>query len=279
MNMKLKNLTVISFLVLLLSACTNSTTDSSVGMGGGDTFMSMPSVDKSLSTGEQFSNVASPTVIRTADLSISTNEVETTVSSVEEIIKSSSGRVETSSFYQDSNGFNGSAFISARIPEAKLDELISKVSELGKQISLNINSTDVTLQTIDIKAKIAALTESRDRLQSLLDEATSVSDLIAAEDALSARQSELESYQDQLDYLSGQVAESTLSIQILDDATSLTSGLQGFKATMIKAAQNFLQAFEKAFVFVITAIPWLLIIGAFGFIGKLITGLIKKKRN
>ena len=277
--MKLKNLTVISFLVLSLSACTNSTADSSVGMGGGDTFMSMPSVDKSLSTGEQFSNVASPTVIRTADLSISTNEVETTVSKVEEIIKSSSGRVETSSFYQDSNGFNGSAFISARIPEAKLDEVISKVSELGKQISLNINSTDVTLQTIDIKAKIAALTESRDRLQSLLDEATSVSDLIAAEDALSARQSELESYQDQLDYLSGQVAESTLSIQILDDATSLTSGLQGFKATMIKAAQNFLQAFEKAFVFVITAIPWVLIIGAFGFIGKLITGLIKKKRN
>lgn len=279
MNMKLKNLTVISFLVLLLSACSNSTTDSSVGMGGGDTFMSMPSVDKSLSTGEQFSNVASPTVIRTADLSISTNEVETTVSSVEEIIKSSSGRVETSSFYQDSNGFNGSAFISARIPEAKLDEVISKVSELGKQISLNINSTDVTLQTIDIKAKIAALTESRDRLQSLLDEATSVSDLIAAEDALFARQSELESYQDQLDYLSGQVAESTLSIQILDDATSLTSGLQGFKATMIKAAQNFLQAFEKAFVFVISAIPWLLIIGAFGFIGKTITRLIKKKRN
>ena len=277
--MRLKNLTVISFLVVLLSACSDSTTDSAIGMGGGDTSMSMPSMDKSLSTGEQFSTVASPTVIRTGDLSIATNEVESTVSKVEEIVKSASGRIETSSYYQGMDGFNGSAFILARIPEDKLDEVISKVSELGEQISLNINSSDVTLQTIDIKAKIAALTESRDRLQTLLDEATSVSDLIAAEDALSARQSELESYQDQLDYLSEQAAESTLSIQILDDATSLTSGLQGFKATMIKAAQNFLQAFEKAFVFVITAIPWLLIIGAFGFIGKLIAGLIKKKRN
>ena len=277
--MKLKNLTAISFLVLLLSACSDSTPDTAVGMGSGDTSMSLPSVDKSLSNGEQFSDVASPTVIRTGDLSIATNEVESTVSKVEEIVKSASGRVETSSYYQGSDGFNESAFISARIPEAKLDEVISKVSELGKQISLNINSTDVTLQTIDIKAKIAALTASRDRLQTLLDDATSVSDLIAAEDALSARQSELESYQDQLDYLSGQAAESTLSIQILDDATSLTSGLQGFKATMIKATQNFLQAFEKAFVFVITAIPWLLIIGAFGFIGKLIVRLIKKKRN
>lgn len=277
--MKLKKLTVISFLLLLLSACSDSTTDSANGMGGGDTFMSLPSVDKSLATGEQFSDVASPTVIRTADLSIATNDVKATVSKVEEIVSSASGRVETSSYYQGLDGFNGSAFILARVPEAKLDDVISKVSELGTQISFNINSTDVTLQTIDIKAKITALTESRDRLQNLLDEATSVSDLIAAEDALSARQSELESYQDQLDYLSGQVAESTLSIQILDDATSLTSGLQGFKATMIKAVQNFLQAFEKAFVFVITAIPWVLIIGAFGFIGKLITGLIKKKRN
>ena len=277
--MRLKNLTVISFLVVLLSACSDSTTDSAIDLGGGDTSMSMPSMDKSLSTGEQFSTVASPTVIRTGDLSIATNEVESSVSKVEEIVKSASGRIETSSYYQGMDGFNGSAFILARIPEDKLDEVISKVSELGEQISLNINSSDVTLQTIDIKAKIAALTESRDRLQTLLDEATSVSDLIAAEDALSARQSELESYQDQLDYLSEQAAESTLSIQILDDATSLTSGLQGFKATMIKAAQNFLQAFEKAFVFVITAIPWLLIIGAFGFIGKLIAGLIKKKRN
>ena len=277
--MRLKNLTVISFLVVLLSACSDSTTDSAIEMGGGDISMSMPSMDKSLSTGEQFSTVASQTVIRTGDLSIATNEVESSVSKVEEIVKSASGRIETSSYYQSTDGFNGSAFILARIPEDNLDEVISEVSELGEQISLNINSSDVTLQTIDIKAKIAALTESRDRLQTLLDEATSVSDLIAAEDALSARQSELESYQDQLDYLSEQAAESTLSIQILDDATSLTSGLQGFKATMIKAAQNFLQAFEKAFVFVITAIPWLLIIGAFGFIGKLIAGLIKKKRN
>lgn len=265
-------------LTFSISAC-SATDETVVGMGGGDSSYVMPSMDKSMMTGDQMTSIATPSVIRIGDMAISTGNVQEAVSKVEDVIKQLSGRIETSSYYQPTDGINASAFISARIPEAKLDEAITRIGKLGKQTSLNINSTDVTLQSIDLKAKIAALTESRDRLQALLDEATSVSDLIAAEDALSARQSELDSYQDQLDYLSSQVAESTLSIQILDDSTSLTSGLQGFKATIIKAVQNFLQAFENAFVFVITAIPWVLIIGLFGLTGRAMFGIIKKRRD
>lgn len=246
-------------LTFLISAC--STTDETVvGMGGGDSSSVMPGLDKSMMSGDQMTSITTPSVIRIADMAISTGSVQEAVSTVEGVIDQLSGRIETSSYYQPADGFNASAFIYARIPESKLDEAITQIGKLGKQTSLNINSTDVTLQSIDLKAKIAALTESRDRLQALLDEATSISDLIAAEDALAVRQSELDSYQNQLDYLSTQVAESTLSIQILDDSTSLTSGLKGFKETFIQTAQNFLQAFEDVVIFIGTAIPWILVL-------------------
>lgn len=270
-------------ITFLISAC-SANGQTVVGMGGGDSAAVMPSMDKSLGNGEQMADLTNPSVIRIADMSISTGDVQDVVSKVEAEIKQLSGRIETSSYNQPTDGFNASAFISARVPEAKLEEAIAQIGKLGKQTSLNINSTDVTLQAIDLKAKIAALTESRDRLQALLDEATSVSDLIAAEDALSARQSELDSYQDQLDYLSTQVAESTLSIQILDDSTALTSGLRGIKATLIQTVQNFLQAFEDVVIFIGTAIPWILVLSILYLVVKPVFRLIRKafasrKRN
>jgi cell fate (sporulation/competence/biofilm development) regulator YlbF (YheA/YmcA/DUF963 family) len=281
--MKRKLFLPILGITFLISAC-SSTDESVVGMGGGDTAAVMPGMDKSMVTGEQMTGVTTPSVIRIADMSISTSGVQGVVSKIEDEINQLSGRIETSSYYQPTDGFNASAFISARVPEAKLDEAIAQIGKLGKQTSLNINSTDVTLQSIDLKAKIATLTESRDRLQALLDEATNVSDLIAAEDALSARQSELDSYQDQLDYLSTQVAESTLSIQIIDDSTSLTSGLRGIKATLIQTVQNFLQAFEDVVIFIGTAIPWILVLSVLYLIVKPMVRLIRRsissrKRN
>ncbi|MEN9741185.1 MAG: hypothetical protein RIR66_141 [Actinomycetota bacterium] len=273
--MKRKLFLPILGITFLISAC-SSTDESVVGMGGGDTAAVMPGMDKSMVTGEQMTGVTTPSVIRIADMSISTSGVQGVVSKIEDEINQLSGRIETSSYYQPTDGFNASAFISARVPEAKLDEAIAQIGKLGKQTSLNINSTDVTLQSIDLKAKIATLTESRDRLQALLDEATNVSDLIAAEDALSARQSELDSYQDQLDYLSTQVAESTLSIQIIDDSTSLTSGLRGIKATLIQTVQNFLQAFEDVVIFIGTAIPWILVLSVLYLIVKPMVRLIRR---
>jgi predicted PurR-regulated permease PerM len=66
--------------------------------------------------------------------------------------------------------------------------------------------------------------------------------------------------------LKSQVSESTLSIQIIDDASSVTSGLRGIKETLLQAAQNFLQAFENVVIFIGTAIPWLLVFGLLYFV-------------
>jgi hypothetical protein len=74
------------------------------------------------------------------------------------------------------------------------------------------------------------------------------------------------------------VAESTLTIQVVDDASSITNGLRGISETLLIAAQNFLKAFENIVIFIGTAIPWLLAAGLLFFAykgGK----RLKKKRN
>jgi hypothetical protein len=221
---------------------------------------------------------AEQAIIRNGDMALEVKDVSTTVAEVTSLITSSSGRIESSSLNAEFQGSGPSAYIVARIPEAKLDEVIAAVSELGKRTSLNLSTTDVTLQVIDLKARIDALVISRDRLSELMAQATTTADLLAAEQALAQRQSELDAYQSQFDYLNSQVTQSTLNIQILSDSTPITSGLSGIGATLNQALRNFLQGFESVILFIGSAIPWLLVIAIFYITSKAVSRMVKSRK-
>ena len=230
---------------VLLSACgavdsQDSFTNDSSGASAG-----IPSLEKGAPAYADTAVTAEQAIIRNADMALEVKDVSTTVAEVTSLITSSSGRIESSSLNAEFQGSGPSAYIVARIPEAKLDEVIAAVSELGKRTSLNLSTTDVTLQVIDLKARIDALVISRDRLSELMAQATTTADLLAAEQALSQRQSELDAYQSQFDYLNSQVTQSTLNIAIVSNSTSITSGLSGIGATLNQALRNFLQGFES----------------------------------
>jgi len=257
-TMTRKVLALIATALLLAGCGTSSGGNSSTAY---DPSVVAPVPDKG---GTDTSGAVTPQVIRNGDMTLKTGDVAKLFDSVQKQIVTSGGRVESSNLYNDSQ--NNGAQIVARIPETKLDATIAAISAMATRTSLNISTSDVTLQTIDLQAKVTALTASRDRLLALVDKATSTSDLIAAETALSQRQSELDSTQGQLDYLKTQVAESTLSISLVSDQSSVTSGLRGFGDTLRQSVRNFLQGFESVVIFVGSAIPWIVVLSLlFGF--------------
>ncbi len=260
-TMSRKVLAIIATALVLAGCGTTSGGNSSTAY---DPSMSVPDKGGAGGTGTD-SGAVTPQVIRTGDMTLKTGDVAKLFEAVQKQVLASGGRVESSNLYNDSQN-NGSQVI-ARVPESKLDATIAALSALATRTSLNISTSDVTLQTIDLQAKVKALTTSRDRLLALVEKAMSTSDLIAAEAALSQRQSELDSTQGQLDYLKTQVAESTLSISLVSDQSSVTSGLRGFGDTFRQAVRNFLQGFESVIIFVGSAIPWIILLSllvAFG---------------
>ena len=282
-NRTVRNLSIALIAFLLTGCGVNISGDSSsdgMGIGGGSAGSSMGMEPAKIGMAPAFESgaVATQSVIRTADLTIETSDVSKTFAQVKSLVETLGGRIESSSVFDQGQGFGPNAYLTVRVAESKLDSTIDEVSKVGKQTALNIYTSDVTLQTIDLKAKVAALTTSRDRLLELLDQASTTADLIAAEQALAARQSELDSYQSQLDYLESQVSESTLTIQIVDDASSVTNGLRGIQETLLVAAQNFLKAFENIVIFIGTAIPWLLVAGLLYPVVKGTKRLVKKRK-
>lgn len=279
--MNLKYVKVLSILLagLVLTSCGMVFEEASDRSDSSNSSMGMDAGKLAVEPGFAAGSVVSQAIIRTADLTIETSDVSKIFDQAKSQVEQLGGRIESSSYFDQGSSNGPSAYLTVRIPEEKLDAVIEEVSKLGNRTALNIYSSDVTLQVVDLKAKVDALTTSRDRLLDLLNQATSTADLIAAEQALANTQGELDSYQSQLDYLDSQVAESTLTIQVADDASSITDGLRGISETLLITAQNFLKAFENIVIFIGTAIPWLLVGSVLYLSFRGTKRLLKKRRK
>lgn len=270
--------TVIGVTVVLSACGTGNGQDNFIGdLGGAST--EIASLEKGAPAYADTAVTREQAIIRNGNMTLEVKDVSKTVAEVTSLITSSSGLIESSSLSAEFESSGPSAYIVARIPEAKLDEVIAAISELGERTSLNISTTDVTLQVIDLTARIDALVISRDRLLDLMAQATTTADLLAAEQALSQRQSELDAYQSQLDYLNSQVTQSTLNIAIVSNSTSITSGLAGIGATLNQALRNFLQGFESVILFIGSAIPWVLVLSIFYITSKVISRMVKSRKS
>lgn len=265
--------------LLALAGCASGGGTSSDSMGAPDTAYTG---GKSTVMGDaaipQAGTTTVTSVIRTGDMSLNTPDVSGTYEKVKAAVLAAGGRIETSSYYAGSDGSAPSGQVVARIPEAKLDAAIASISTLGERTSLNLSSTDVTLQRADLEARVKALTASRDRLRDLMAKARTVTELLAAEQELTSRQAELDGLTSQLDYLKGQVAESTLSIFVTTDRTGITAGLRSWGELMRQGIHGFLSSLQSAVTWVFVAVPWLAVIA--GLVGAAVglRRLVRRRR-
>jgi hypothetical protein len=149
------------------------------------------------------------------------------------------------------------AWITVRVPSAELPAMIDELSGIGEVTASAIDRQDVTEQTVDLEARIDAAQASVDRLLDLMAEATSTADLLAAEAALAERQALLESYQQQLESLEGQVAMSTLTVTLTPVVVPVEADPAGF-ADGLAAGWNGLVATLNGIVVALGfLLPWL----------------------
>jgi len=156
-------------------------------------------------------------VITTANVFVEVEALDTAVDMVIDRTQAAGGTIDAQSIYRQDG--SASAMMTARVPAEELDAFLAAVEELGEVRSTDINSQDVTLEVIDIQARITTLEDSIERLRELQQQATSVTDLVAVEAELANRQSELESLTARRDYLADQVEMSTVYLTLSEEET------------------------------------------------------------
>ena len=270
--MKKTLITLSLIATLFLTACGSSTTS----MG-----MSDSSISPVPATGDMMvENKVSidRSIIKTSSLTIRVKNVEKSITQAQDLATQFEGRVDDSSQYKNPGSEDSlSANLTIRVPSANLEKALEAFKGLGDVESSSISATDVTMQKVDLDARIAALTTSIERFRELITSATNTSDLIAAETALAERQAELDSLTAQLKYLSEQVDMSVIYLALLPN--------DSFSA--IKPI-GFLSGLEKGFIALLNAaanltsilgyfIPWIITILVIVAIFKLISRIRRNR--
>lgn len=269
--------------VLTLAGCatnTDSWEESSVSMGSPDIAYSEDlAVEMDMQARSDMSSSVEPDIIRTGYLSLSVDSPADTAEQITEVVEAAGGRIASRSDYTPVDYGQPSSYLEARIPYEVLDATVASLQELGDVQEVSLNTVDVSLQKVDLDARIQVLEAAITRLNELLAEAATTSDLISVESALSERQAELDSLQSQRDYLSDQTLFATLSISLITPENATPADPDGFLDGIIRGWESILAFFAGAIVWAGIAVPWLGLLGLVILLGIVVRRIRRRRKE
>jgi hypothetical protein len=198
-----------------------------------------------------------PDVITTGYLSMSVDEPSAVADQITAVVVASGGRVASRSDYSPVDYGQPSAYLDVRIPSSDLDATVASITDLGEVQEISVNTVDVSLQKVDLDARIEVLEAALERLTTLLVSAETTADLITIESALAERQAELDSLQSQRDYLSDQTLFATLSISLITPVDATPSDPDGFLDGLMRGWESVLAFFAGTVVWAGILLPWI----------------------
>lgn len=151
-------------------------------------------------------------LVRYGNVSLEVRDAEEALNSITELIAARGGYLSGSSRY----GQGDQLFISAnfRVPAANFDAVMSALRNEGDVLSEDVSTYEVTMQLVDLEARLKNLRASETAFLALLERATSVSDIVAVQAELSRIQGDIESFEAQRASLADQVEMSSISVNL-----------------------------------------------------------------
>ena len=218
-------------------------------------------------------------IIYSGDATVETTEFEKSVAALEKMISDAGGFIESSSvngnnYYDSSRGYTSkrSASYTLRVPSEKFAGLMNSLSDIGNVPYTHTYTENVTAEYYDVQARLKALQAQEKRLLEMMELAETVEDIITIEDKLTDVRYRIDSFQSSLNNWDRRVAFSTLSITVKEvqvytpaTVTKITYG-EELRRAFTDALQNAGQFFKDLLVFLVSAIPTLVILAVLFFI-------------
>lgn len=152
-------------------------------------------------------------VISTGNVALASDDVAQTAFDVQQVVDRHAG--ETTE--QETSTEDGEAAwvrMVLRIPSDAFTAAFDDIEELAELTSSSASAEDVTSEVIDTEVRIRAQRRSLQRVEVLLDRATSIGDIVRIEAQLTDRQAALDSLEQRAAYLADQTSMSTVTVSI-----------------------------------------------------------------
>ncbi len=224
--------------------------------------------DKAADTGtrQQYAT-AQRQIIYTGTMVVQVNDIDVAATTILQEARAAGGFVGADK--RSSSGGKEVADLTLRVPADRFSAFVDRIGQLGKQVSRDLSTEDVSKQVQDLDARLLAAKASVERVRALLARAQSISDITAIEAELAKREGDLESLQAQKNNLSDMAALSTITVRLLPkDAVVSTPASKhdsGFLAGL-KSGWRAFSAFISGLLTVVGALlPFLVLSGLIGY--------------
>ena len=208
-------------------------------------------------------------IIREATIQMQTENYSEDMAALEELVTSMGGfitsREEWGSEQSAETGENPRTLsLTLRIPSDQLDAFVEQAKQVGIVTASSISETDVTDQYTDTDRRLQAYQKQYDRVLEMMDQATTVEELIQIESELSRLEMEIESCQGTLNYWDARVNYSTVYIYV-DEVRRA-----------ISANPSLGERMRTALPYIVV---WIVVLAAAGGIAVLIVRKVRKGRR
>ena len=154
-------------------------------------------------------------VVYTADMSVRARDVPAAVAKARKITTDAGGYLADESTTQATRDDPATSRLVLKIPTGKYQRVVDRLGrELGRRLSLRQTAQDRTTEVTDVDSRVASAKASLRRLRTVLDKASSVSEILRVEDAISSRESDLESLQARQKSLNRQTSYGTVDLDV-----------------------------------------------------------------
>ena len=153
-------------------------------------------------------------VIRTAELSITAKDLGAVRVDVDSLLAAVGGSIGDEQTTHDRKGRVESSTLVLRVPVERFTATKKALMGMGKLETSDESAKDVTSEVIDVDERVQTLQNSLDDLQRFQRSAKDVKDLLAYEEKITQRQSELQSLKAQQSYLADQTSMSTITVHL-----------------------------------------------------------------
>ncbi len=251
--MKKKIIFLATIVVFALCACNNQRDYASQEDGG--VMYSLDLIDEGEEQTEQADTIARK-IIKTGEIEFQTRDVNKTRLFINQVIAELNGYVLEDNIFQYSTELHHRLTI--RIAADKFDLLLNNISEnADKIVDKTIKLQDVTVEYIDVEARIKTKKELRNRYSELLKQATKVDEILNIEKEIGNLQTEIEAVEGRMKYLKDQVAYSTLKVEFYQKTprnvaffSEFADGLKSGWGVFLK----FVVALSYVWVFIVIAV-------------------------
>ncbi len=217
-------------------------------------------------TAENGAPAAEAKIIRTASVTIATPDYDTSLTTLKDRCVALGGWISWAKESIANNTGLRSANLTLRVPQTALDEYLTGAETLGRVTYRSETATDVTVSYQDTAARLATQQALMARLQSLITESASLSDLLALESQMAETQYQIDRLQSSLNETDSEVTYATADVTLREELTpGLTeegvSFLDRVKAGIRLGWETFADFVSDMAVFLVAALPFLLVAG------------------